>query len=629
MAKKAQKKRKAAGKAETLRWHFSRLDHGESRGFADPLSEYFEGNYDWFIARETIQNSIDAMVPGSEAPVSVVFERVFLPVRSIPGYAELKERVEKCERSVRGRSARAEAFYQRAVKWLKGDGVPVLKVSDFNTTGLTGEDGDHGGRWHRLVKAVGENEMTGVGGGSFGIGKGAPFAASALRTVFYSTLNREKEYIFQGKTRLITHEYENENWLGVGFYGVEGHKSVRDPGLIPEPFLRREQGTDVYAVGYLGGEDWKAELLQSVLDNFWMAIHSGLLEVELKENGADEKVSRANLADYLLRYSPEKTYPYYQAVANPARKEEKQLPIVGRCSLYIAQGDGYPKRVEFMRKAKMMVFQKRYTVMPDPFAGVFVCESDEGNEVLRDMEPPQHNAWDPDRDKERGAEVLRVIGEWIRGTLRDMANLSAGRPEDIPELDRYLPYDEDVETESEQGAQRDRLSGEQSSEESPEEVGADEEEVEDEVEPFVSRPAGWDRGAGELPGRKGRGGRGEGGELEPGGGEEEGKALSRLDTSALRFRSISIPGKEGTAEYCLVVESAKDQEGALRIVAAGDDENYPVEIAYAKDWSAGKGFPVQGSFIKKLSLKKGRRAKIRLGLASGGKYALGIERYES
>ena len=49
------------------------------------------------------------------------------------------------------------------------------------------------GQWHRLVKMTGQSaKNSNTAGGSYGIGKHAPFAVSGLRTIFYSTRYKSK-----------------------------------------------------------------------------------------------------------------------------------------------------------------------------------------------------------------------------------------------------------------------------------------------------------------------------------------------------------------------------------------------------------------------------------------------------
>lgn len=611
-----------------LRWHFPDLDHGEADGLADPLLQYFEGNHEWYIARETIQNSLDARLDYDQ-PVTVVFEKMKFAPKDVPGIGELRARMKACLEQAEESDEKTKAYFKNALEIMEKKAVPILRVSDFNTLGLDGEDNDKAGRWYRLVKSVGVNRMTGVGGGSFGIGKGAPIAASAIRTVLYSTLNESNEHIFQGRTRLITHEFEDSERRGTGFFGIDGYKSVRNPSLIPPSFARSERGTDVYIVCYNSWhDDWRMELARSVLENFWLAIHSGDLEIRLVDESEEIAIRTTTLADNLKKYSPDGAFHYYMAVVNPTRSEEKQLPTLGSCKLYVRQDVAYPKDVALMRKPKMVVRKRQFRILQDGYAGVFVCDDDEGNRVLRDMEPPEHDDWKPELhpDRTRANKAATELVDWIRETLREMANVDTGDPEDIPELDRFLPYEDDSlsqNSNSNMQPSRDAFI-----EESPEEIGAEKDEVEDEVEDFVQRPRIAQRTSGSEEGSSGPRGKEVIDTDGRSGGSDKGSSVSRINTTGLRFRIIALPKKGEETEYCLIINPLIEQKGAINIVGVGDDANYPVAVAYAQDWEGKKKYKIKSSFITDLELRKGARQKIKIGLRSNRKYALGIENYE-
>ena len=627
MAKGARKKAKA--KTDPLRWHFPVLDHGETEGYNDPLLQYFEGDYGKYVAREVIQNSIDAR-NNQEVPVSVKFEKIMMAPKDVPGLAELSKRLEACyEKAKEKKKPKAELHFKKALEVIRERNIAVLRASDFNTSGLTGQDDDEQGRWHRLVKAVGENEMTGVGGGSFGIGKGAPFAASLLRAVYYSTLNEQGEHIFQGKTRILSHVWRGKDFRGVGFFGVDGYNSVRDPQTIPHNFLRSEQGTDVTIIGYNSGDDWMADLAKSVLDNFWMAVHVGDLEVSIAEGESQISINKGTLHEQLERFSPDEGLIYYRTVISPTKLSQQSLPLLGKCYLYIKQDETFPKNIALMRKPKMVV-RKRSFKFQDPYAGVFICDDDKGNILLRGLEPPEHNDWDEKRDKENGKAAWDEVGGWIRDTLKEMATEEGGDPENIPGLDEFLPYDEESERLSESKS-KSRKSGEATRDETPSEVGAEREEIEDEIEDYIRKPSSRQNEGGAGPGlartAHGSGGQGQGG---AGGGNTPDSGMSRINTSAVNFRIIYGGNKDGRSEYCLILDPLGDQEGALGIVAVGEDAAvYPVALSSAVPWDGKKQkYSTRGSFITDLKLKQGEKLKIRIGLRSNAKYALGIENYE-
>lgn len=243
MAKKATTTQIAS---DPFMWDFPSTGGGEEHGFADSQLEHFQGDHEKYIARETIQDAVDVRVDYSK-PVTVRFERFDIPVAELPGAEMLKDRIGRCLEFVKNQE-KAEKFFKNASELLNGKKITVLKISDFNTKGLSGSDDDREGGWYRLVRAAGTSSPKGVRGGSFGIGKGAPIAASALRTVFYSTINEKGETAFQGKARLVSH-YGDEKDVrqGVGFCGLapNGRLAVRNSNDIPEIFRRAEQGTDI------------------------------------------------------------------------------------------------------------------------------------------------------------------------------------------------------------------------------------------------------------------------------------------------------------------------------------------------------------------------------------------------
>jgi hypothetical protein len=218
---------------------------------------------------------------------------------------------------------------------------------------------------------------------------------------------------------------------------------------------------------------------------------------------------------------------------------------------------------------------------------------------------------------------------WVREILKEIATEEGGDPENIPGLDEFLPYDEESERLSE-SKNKSKHSGQSTKDETPSEVGAERDEMEDEIEDYIRKPSSQRNDGGNGPGGRrgsGAGGSGTGGS---GGGDISGKGLSRINTSALKFRIIYGGAKGGHSEYCLILDPLSDQEGALGIVAIGEDTAvYPVSLSSAALWDSKKGsYKTKGSFIADLKLKKGEKLKIRIGLKSNSRYALGVENYE-
>lgn len=73
-----------------LIWHFPTTDGGDEEGVKDNLQETFEGDYEFYVARETVQNSIDARDDYTK-PVRVRFEHLEVSPAAIPGLDGLKD----------------------------------------------------------------------------------------------------------------------------------------------------------------------------------------------------------------------------------------------------------------------------------------------------------------------------------------------------------------------------------------------------------------------------------------------------------------------------------------------------------------------------------------------------------
>ena len=176
-------------------WRFPPTNGGRVDGFNDPGIAYFAGSPLSSLARETLQNSLDAR--GTLGmPVHVSFELINLSSVDI-GRDELSEAIIASSQAAQG-DPMAERGLQIADDLIGEESIPCLRVSDSNTTGLRGD------QWRTLVKMQGVSlkpEVEGAGG-FHGIGKYAPFAVSDLRTVFYWTCyqqNGNEVEHFQGK----------------------------------------------------------------------------------------------------------------------------------------------------------------------------------------------------------------------------------------------------------------------------------------------------------------------------------------------------------------------------------------------------------------------------------------------
>lgn len=146
--------------------------------------ETFRGNALDSLTREICQNSLDA-VKDKNNPVVVEFNRFSMPINNFPKRYDLINVFKLCKQTWEGHNQKSEDFIEQALSILGRNEISFLRISDFNTKGLEGaREGNLGSPWSSLIKEAGSSNKEGDSGGSFGIGKSAPFLNSNLRTLF-------------------------------------------------------------------------------------------------------------------------------------------------------------------------------------------------------------------------------------------------------------------------------------------------------------------------------------------------------------------------------------------------------------------------------------------------------------
>ena len=215
-------------------WNFPTNGGGVIRGLADSGIETFNGKKNSSLAREICQNSLDAAA-NSNKPVIVSFQLVEINPAEIPGYFEYKKILQNC-RDFWKYNPNAKNFFDNALDKID-EKISVLVASDENTTGLANPYNPNSLEgWNTLTKIDGGANKSGSTGGSFGIGKNAPFAISDFRLVFYRTLNQRGESAAQGISRLVSFIQNNDTKAGIGYYG---NKNQNQPvEKIPAPNIK-------------------------------------------------------------------------------------------------------------------------------------------------------------------------------------------------------------------------------------------------------------------------------------------------------------------------------------------------------------------------------------------------------
>ena len=278
------------------KWNFACGDGVTVRGLNNGDIDGFKGSPIRSLAREICQNSLDALPKALKAlrnegksvpPVIIEFAEFegIVPLKN-----ELLESLENMLAYWKMRQKqdmKVVEFLNLAIKCIKKGKIPYLRISDFNTTGLCGIAGV-GTPWDNLITSVGASDKPSDAGGSKGIGHSAAFACTDLQTVFYSTLNDEKESGFLGVARLVGRGKEDDpeyGWEDIGYYG-EG-KVGRKP-LIANPDLGsgfergNKCGTDIFIAGF-NKTDWETGIVMSAIDSFLLAFFRNKLVLRVGE----------------------------------------------------------------------------------------------------------------------------------------------------------------------------------------------------------------------------------------------------------------------------------------------------------------------------------------------------------
>ena len=388
-----------------MRWSFPSNNKGDINGIGHSGIETFQGTPLKSLAREICQNSLDAVL--KEQTAKVEFMPFVLDIAEFPNAESLNGAFKASLKfwSVQ-EERRPTEFFKRAIQVMESGSIPFLRVSDFNTAGLRGSRREFYTPWCNLTKSSGASDKAGSSGGSFGIGKFAPFSCSELRTVFYSTLDIDGETAFQGVSRITSFRREDgEITVGVGYYGADDNQPVYSQLHLDPGFKRgiMETGTDIFIAGFrYYSMDWKESIIGSVLDGFLYAVFAGKLVVRV----ADIVIDRDSLPNLISEYRhclDENADKYYSVLtSNETSWYETDFQNMGHIRLgLLIQSDQHEmdmhRKVAMIRKTGMKIMDRGNISGITPFAGVMIIEGERINSFLRNIENPQHTKWEPER----------------------------------------------------------------------------------------------------------------------------------------------------------------------------------------------------------------------------------------
>jgi len=453
-------------------------------GFNDPGIEHFSGMPYAALGREVPQNVIDAT---STEPAKIVARLIEVPTDSIPDVAAFKAALRGCRKAAEDESEKAKIFFDQAIEIIERPKIKILQIEDYNTTGVRGPC-ENGFPYYALLKASGQSKKSrNTAIGSFGIGKYAPFVSSGLRTVFISTVWHDDKgwhHYVQGKSIWMSRRDDDGRIRrGVGFWGIK-EKCFPVEGVderLPDWLLRTSNnntelsqvaGTTLSILGFDAVKGWRQQLAAAIAENFFGAIERGRLEVDidsainlrketLPEIFADPEVQEL-ISDQ--KGEPEKfqnSRLFLEAISSENKEvivEQTQNQHLGNCELRILVREDLPKKIAILRDGMLITQEleklRRFGDFKE-FVAVIECQSKSGNALLRAMEPPRHDDFEPDRlpterEKRKGRIALRELSEWVRTMLKRHAQDPVSEVTSIDELRDFFADDAEEGSEGRQ-----------------------------------------------------------------------------------------------------------------------------------------------------------------------------------
>lgn len=429
-------------KESTPRWIFQRLARGGGTS-GNAAAGVFEGggwrsNED-LLARETIQNSVDAWSKKKGTKPKVVFRLVTLTGVEKKNFLASMHVTQLHERlAVSGLTATCSVAQASNAQ----TPLTLLYIEDYNTVGLCGGREDpRGGHFYRFFYLLGDGdkaESTEHSGGSYGFGKGA--YAGASDSALFAVMSRFEPSAASegcwartmGSTSWKQHHHHDKYYTGRGYLGLPfddkeswGEPIENDAALAFGESLgfsernAEQAGTSVLIVGAGAfGESLSLDRLRESIETWWWPrLLADQLDIELWNGETREAPPRPTLRKDLKPYidcfrairdqSVDGVYvPIFNKrqglqlgsmglvrVDSPDTDNPRQTDAADDDEDPAVTGPGSDK-IALIRSPLMVV---NYDLISNrggiPICGTFVAAEDVDG-FLRFSEPPPHNRWD-------------------------------------------------------------------------------------------------------------------------------------------------------------------------------------------------------------------------------------------
>lgn len=411
------------------------------------------------VIREALQNSVDAAPEGNRVEILLRF-------RTLEGeeLAKLRDLFFLMLPPEEADGANEDDQSASLREILQADQVSLLEIADFNTSGLAGPTradvvaGEETLDFVNFLRNVGAARDTHHGGGTYGYGKTSLYALSSASTIIADTqttcdgipvrrvMGCHLGDAFEAATEGDRRRFTGRHWWGRidpegGVEPLEGTEAAELSEFLGFPSRDESRpGTTIAIVAphVERGEDLRAELVETVLWNFWPRMcgftpAERRIDVRLEFEGEHVDIP-----------APEHYPPldlFAEALRNVRGEGDGEVEIIrsnrpiadlGRLSIVrglraqrnlLALRDASPMReqahaIALMRPVELVVRYLPGEAFSDKrfeWAGVFICsEEDEIEKAFAVAEPPAHDDWIPDMMPKGRAKT------YVNVALRDL-----------------------------------------------------------------------------------------------------------------------------------------------------------------------------------------------------------------
>lgn len=414
-----------------LKWHHRPAHRDGGREFGNAAAFAFDADLA-VLAREATQNSLDERLD-PQRPVRVRYTLDELSGEHLRAFLEALQWEEirpHFEASATDRHKVGRVIAEGLRDMAESDSLLLLRVDDYNCTGLTGPDYGDDSKFAAVLRdQLNSHKGSGTAGGSYGLGKITLWATSRLGLVLVnSTLSSSHEgrtaRRLYGRLELPWHRSGGQDFAGLAGFGETdtepGREGTARSWWADEATTRslhmeregRDPGTSFLIVGAHDAagdaqtlQEMHEKLVRALADNFWASMTAGrdtqpILEasvttlrngnVVIPEQRVDPAVHQPARARALKAYLngeavEQRTDTTQVAVAHVALQvppekggrhkestEHKAVLLVTTAD----DDDREPNRLVCMRGNRMTVMTRRVTDLPlgtDAFQAILLA----------------------------------------------------------------------------------------------------------------------------------------------------------------------------------------------------------------------------------------------------------------